>query len=553
MIDSCFFEFKSDISHIQLPCSFTYPFAYVPHEITKIALCEAQEFIRNYTLWQHDFHIHSAELGTHGKMFGVLVVKNSRGKLGYLIAFSGKIDDASVHQGFVPPIANILAADSFFKKGEQELETLTDAIYAIERSQEYADAKVALQLATEQSSMQLEAIATQATRNKNRRADIRKTLAKDDNAAEILRQLAQESSHEHYQRKQAIRSIQAYVDTHSRLVNQFEDSIQKLKDTRKKLSADLQNQIFEQYAFRNALGETKHAPDIFADYNAGIPPAGTGDCAAPKLLQHVYLHSYTPIAMAEFWWGQTPHSNMRTHAGVYPSCKSKCLPLLQFMLQGVVVDKNPVEVRAQQVHSPTVLYEDAHILCINKPAEMLSVPGKIEAESVLSYYEKKLQIPLFVVHRLDMSTSGILIVTKNSTAYTNLQQQFAACKVQKRYVAIVQGKVAEQQGKISLPLYADYEHRPMQCVDFENGKQSTTYWKLIEYTKENSRIMLIPITGRTHQLRVHCAHALGLQHPIVGDELYGTPGGRLLLHAEYIEFTHPHTLKTIKLHAPADF
>ena len=338
----------------------------------------------------------------------------------------------------------------------------------------------------------------------------------------------------------------------------------------KKMSQDLQLWLFHQYRMLNARGEEKDLVDIWQDYHCSprirkkypLPPGGTGDCCAPKLLQYAYQHHLKPVCMAEFWWGPSPKTEIRHHGQFYPACSGKCKPVLTWMLQGLDVDPNPEEVSFSHL-VPEVVYEDDAIAVINKPAGLLSIPGRTEDYSVATWSQQKWPGSL-PVHRLDMWTSGILLVAKNQEAYHTLQKQFTDHTVKKKYLAIVEGVPTKEHGIIDLPLLSDPLNRPRQVVDFEHGKRAITEYRVLRtfeggsqlFTHHSSLFTLLalwPHTGRTHQLRMHCAHEQGLGCPIKGDELYGTKADHLYLQAQAISFVHPVTSKRMHFELPQIF
>ena len=312
--------------------------------------------------------------------------------------------------------------------------------------------------------------------------------------------------------------------------------------TSKQMSQELQLWLFHQYQLLNAHGETKDLVDIWQSYYSRpkllqkfpLPPGGTGDCCAPKLLQYAYQHGLKPVCMAEFWWGAPTKEELRQHLNYYPACRGKCKPILTWMLQGLDVDPDPETLGLQHLEIPTV-YEDNDLLVIDKPSGILSVPGRIEDYSVETVMRERYPDSI-VAHRLDMGTSGLLIVAKNGEAYRILQQQFIHHEVKKKYLALLE-QPGQGTGVISLPLRPDPMNRPRQVVDMLHGKRAVTRYEYIS----DRLVALWPETGRTHQLRIHCAHPDGLANPIVGDELYGTRDKRLCLHAAEIWFRHPVT------------
>ena len=329
--------------------------------------------------------------------------------------------------------------------------------------------------------------------------------------------------------------------------------------TSKKMSQDLQLWLFHQYRFLNARGETKDLVDVWQDYHCSprirnrypLPPGGTGDCCAPKLLQYAYLHGLKPVCMAEFWWGPSPKSEVRHHGQFYPACRGKCKPVLTWMLQGLDVDPNPEETGFPHL-IPEIVYEDETMAVLNKPSGLLSVPGRTEDYSVATWAQERWPGAM-LVHRLDMWTSGIILVSKTKEAYQDMQEQFTSRSVKKKYLAIVEGIPAKEHGVIDLPLLCDPMNRPRQVIDHESGKRAITEYRVLAKQGGKSLLALWPHTGRTHQLRMHCAHPDGLGCPILGDELYGTKSDRLYLQAQAITLIHPTAGKRMHFELPAAF
>ena len=327
----------------------------------------------------------------------------------------------------------------------------------------------------------------------------------------------------------------------------------------KQMSQELQTWLFHQYQLLNARGETKDLVDVWQDYHCStrirskypLPPGGTGDCCAPKLLQYAYKEGLKPICMAEFWWGESPKNLIRHHEQFYPACRGKCLPVLTWMLQGLEVDPNTEENRSTPLE-PEVVYEDEVVVVVNKPSGMLSMPGRQTTYSVATWAQERWPGSM-VAHRLDMSTSGIILVAKTEEAYHALQEQFTERVVKKKYLAIVEGKPQEEHGVINLPLSSDPLNRPCQVVDHEHGKQAITEYRVLATAQGYTLLALWPHTGRTHQLRMHCAHHEGLDCPILGDELYGRKAERLYLQAQAITFVHPSTNKRMHFELPYPF
>ena len=329
----------------------------------------------------------------------------------------------------------------------------------------------------------------------------------------------------------------------------------------KQMSQELQLWLFRQYRMLNAHGEEKDLVDIWQDYHSSpriqkrfpLPPGGTGDCCAPKLLQYAYLHHLKPVCMAEFWWGESPKSEIRHHGQFYPACRGKCKPVLTWMMQGLDVDPDPEKTAFPHLDIE-VVYEDQEMAVINKPSGLLSIPGKEEDYSVATIALERWPGSM-IVHRLDMGTSGLLVVAKNKEAYVALQEQFVKRTVGKRYIAIIDGIPEKKSGRIELPLTFDPMNRPRQIVDYRKGKTAVTEYEILETIGSKALIALYPHTGRTHQLRMHCAHEDGLGCPILGDELYGKKAERLYLHCDHLELTHPQTGEkmSFNLEKPCEF
>lgn len=536
-----FISFKHDVSGISLPKKFTFPFYYEPHELSKIASAELQEYLQTQTDWEHNFGLKEGQLGLIiGKMFGVLVVQKPTGEVGYLAAFSGKLADSNEHRHFVPPVFDMLQQDGFFKQEEKILNAYNCDIEALENDAEYLACQQALSTTLLQAERDKYEKKEQSRLNKIRRDAMRvkaKQLFAFDDYKILQKKLSKESQQESIQLKQMNHYWKTKIEQAKQKVAVFEVRLQQLKDERKVKSAALQQKLFQQYAFLNMLGETKSLGAIFE----GNPPASAGECAAPKLLQYAFLHQLQPLALAEFWWGNSPKSEIRKHRHFYPACTGKCKPILAHMLEGMNVDDNPLLQNPAENKELTFLYDDDYLSVIHKPAEFLSVPGKAIQDSV--YIRYKTQFPKatgpLIVHRLDMSTSGILLLAKSTEIYLQLQAQFMKRTVQKRYVALLNGIIEQDRGEINLPLRVDLDYRPNQLVCYQYGKPAKTQWKVMERRENYTLIHFYPITGRTHQLRVHAAHPDGLNAPIVGDDLYGTKADRLYLHAERIRFWHP--------------
>ena len=607
---------------IPSPRQFTYPFCYDVDPLAEVASLELQRYIA-------DADLMSTEKGC-GKMFGVLVVEyeDESGVLqrGFLAAYSGLLGGRNDWPYFVPPVFDAQQPDGHFKRTEREISAINHEIAAIEHDAEYLQSVEQHEQTKKRLQAEVDAFKAEVDAAKVRRDARRKSgesLSKEEQA-EMIRE-SQFMKAELRRRRKAMEQAESTLNTqHSTL-------LKSLQRKRKQMSDELQRWLFSAYRMLNAKGEERDLIDIFREYTHAMPPAGAGDCCAPKLLQYAYLHHLRPVCMAEFWWGESPASEIRHHLHYYPACRSKCLPILTHMLKGLDVAPNPL---AQKRHTaePRVLYADEYIMVVDKPAGMLSVPGKAESVrsefsysaniSVEEYFanNSKLKIQnskfLKAAHRLDMDTSGLLVLARTEQAYVELQRQFASRETVKRYEAVLSGvpkhivggygipavAIANScshlyfygqglrqecrsilrlepfaiqfakysSGCISLPLIADINDRPRQRVDMEHGKPALTLYNIVEvravdantavaYTikkvdKGRTLIHLYPKTGRTHQLRVHCAHPLGLACPILGDPLYGTErADRMYLHAAELTFRHPVTGETMHFLSPSGF
>ena len=583
---------------IPSPRQFTYPFCYDVDPLAEAASEELQHYIATTGLM-------SAEKGC-GKMFGVLVVEyeDETGALqrGFLAAYSGLLGGRNDWQYFVPPVFDAQQPDGHFKRTEREISAINREISAIEHDPEYKQSVAQREETVKRLQAEVDAFKTEVDAAKARRDARRKSgePLSEEEQAEMVRE-------SQFMKAELRRRRKAMEQAESTFHNPRATLLKSLQLQRKQMSDELQRWLFAAYRMLNAKGEERDLIDIFREYTHAMPPAGAGDCCAPKLLQYAYQHCLRPVCMAEFWWGESPASEIRHHLHYYPACRSKCLPILTHMLKGLDVAPNPL---AQKRHTvePRVLYADEYILVVDKPAGMLSVPGKADDSASVSVEEyfannSKLKIQnskfLKAAHRLDMDTSGLLVLARTEQAYVELQRQFASRETVKRYEAVLSGvpsqnstlhsdvpKHTTQNSKfktqnsstqsdgcaeaISLPLIADINDRPRQRVDMEHGKPALTLYNIVEvraadantavaYTtkkadKSLTLVHLYPKTGRTHQLRVHCAHPQGLACPILGDPLYGTErADRMYLHAAELTFRHPITGEPMHFLSPSGF
>ena len=576
---------------IPSPRQFTYPFCYDVDPLAEAASLELQRYIA-------DADLMSTEKGC-GKMFGVLVVEyeDESGSLqrGFLAAYSGLLGGRNDWPYFVPPVFDAQQPDGHFKRTEREISAINREIAAVEHDAEYLQSVEQHKQTKKRLQAEVDAFKAEVDAAKVRRDARRKSgePLSEEQQAEMIRE-------SQFMKAELRRRRKAMEQADSTLNTQHSTLLKSLQRKRKQMSDELQRWLFSAYRMLNAKGEERDLIDIFREYTHAMPPAGAGDCCAPKLLQYAYQHHLRPVCMAEFWWGESPASEIRHHLHYYPACRSKCLPILTHMLKGLDVAPNPL---AQKRHTaePRVLYADEYIMVVDKPAGMLSVPGKAENVrsefsdsaniSVEEYFANNSKLKtqnskfLKAAHRLDMDTSGLLVLARTEQAYVELQRQFASRETMKRYEAVLSG-VPTQNSKlktqnsstqssgcleaISLPLIADINDRPRQRVDMEHGKPALTLYNIVEvravdantavaYTtkkvdKGRTLIHLYPKTGRTHQLRVHCAHPLGLACPILGDPLYGIErADRMYLHAAELTFRHPVTGETMHFLSPSGF
>ncbi len=543
--------FRQSIEGIPLPQKFTYPFYYDPHPLCVIAAEELQELIEA-TDWKRNFGLDPSNPG-NGKMFGVLVVQNREGELGYLSAFSGQLDNAA--DSFVPYVYQLPGDENYYTRGVRHIEGLTEKIRVAKHLSERAVAKNELEEKRMEAERFLDSLREKMRRAKADRKVQRTYGAKALSSTEyeeLKAQLSNESRHQRYILRNETVEWNARLAAAWEKVDGFEKHIADLIEERAQYSANLQKRLFDNYSFLNRNGEEKTLSEIFQET---IPPSGAGDCAAPKLLQYAFANALKPIAMAEFWWGASPTSNIRHHKKYYPACSGKCKPILEHMLEGMQLDTHPMILEHGQNKLLETVFEDEHIVVINKPFGLLSVPGKEIEDSVLTRMRAKYPDasgPL-LVHRLDMDTSGLILIAKSAEVHKKLQAQFLKRTVKKRYIALLNGEISRKGGTIKLPLRPDIEDRPNQMVCFEHGKRAITRFEIVEVKSGKSRVYFYPHTGRTHQLRIHAAHPLGLNCPIIGDILYGEDSDRMYLHAEMLEFEHPIAKKLMSIKVDARF
>lgn len=552
--------FRSLHTDMPLPERMNNPFNYTPHPLCLLAAEILQAELQQRMDWQAEIN--------KGKMFGVLIVRRNE-QIGFLAAYSGQIGGRSDWEDFVPAVFDYLQPDGFFKQHEAEITAINHSIAQLEDDPRMMEAQKQITLLQETRQQTIAAYQNKIKVAKGKRDERRKqgNISPEEEHAMIRE--SQFMKAELHRLKKALAEKTSLEQEY----DDYQANLLRLRQLRKQLSDNLQQWLFSHFEMLNPQGERKNLLDIFKDTTTQIPPAGSGECCEPKLLQYAYLHGYQPLQIAMFWWGDSPKEEIRHHLHFYPACHGKCKPILAWMLPDA--ESNIVSPSSTQIET---LYEDDQIAVICKPAGLLAVPGKTDAPSVYSLMRKhypNTTSPL-IVHRLDMATSGLMIIAKTEFAYHHLQQQFANHTIKKRYVAIVCCALNQElspKGTISLPLLPDYLDRPRQIIDHEHGKDAVTHYETINILhpdadfptsrrsnsyvgmqKKHARLNLYPETGRTHQLRVHCAHQEGLNCPILGDTLYGNEqADRLYLHAEEITFTHPLTRERLTFTRKADF
>lgn len=520
---------------VPAPTVLNSPFGYEPHPLTLMAANAVRAHLAGLPQW--------AEEVAAGKMFGVLVCSDAAGRLGFLAAYSGQVGGREDWPWFVPAVFDYLQPDGYFKQEEGHISAINRHVEALEYDGQYVQLSADVQRLCQQAEAEI-ADYQAMMREAKRRRDERRGMADE---AELIRE-------SQFQKAELRRLKRRWAEAKEQLLVELKPlqaAIDTLKAERKQRSDALQRWLFDQFVMLNEQGEGRTLTDIFATTPQHVPPAGAGECCAPKLLQYAFLHGLKPLCIGEFWQGRSPKMEIRHHDQFYPACRGKCKPILEWMLSG-----SDVATHGSVAHSETatlgsighydlkIVYEDEWLVVVDKPSGLLSVPGLVDQPSVESLLRRD-HHEVYMVHRLDMDTSGLLVVALTPESYHHLQRQFLERTIYKRYEALLDGTAPTNlplkgEATISLPLRPDPLDRPRQVVDHEHGKAAVTDYRVIAIEDGHTRVSLTPHTGRTHQLRVHCAHAEGLGTPIVGDNLYGRPHGeRLCLHAATLAFTHP--------------
>ena len=533
---------KGDVATVELPQRFTCPFCYEPHPLALMAVEQVRRYVTTRADWADELEA--------GKMLGVLVARDGNGRLGYLAAFSGNLAGRVHHDYFVPPVYDLLDPQGEFKCGEAQITAINHEVERLEQSPELAELRRQETVARQQMCDEIARFKALMSQHKHERDERRQAgNLTGEEQEELLNQSRFEKAELRRIRQRHEAKLAEIIDE----IGNFQQNIDDMKSRRRVMSEALQERIFRLFVVTNARGEHRDLVEVFAPLGT-LPPAGAGECCAPRLLNYAYNTALHPLCMAEFWWGASPVGEVRHHGHFYPACRSKCKPILDFMLQGLDVDDNPLE-QPMSGNALDVVYDDQWMTVLNKPSGMLTVPGKALEDSLYSRYRAahpEATGPI-VVHRLDQETSGLVAFAKDKATHKSLQQQFEAHQIKKQYIALLDGIVTHDQGIIDLPLIPDVDDRPRQRVDHGHGKPAVTRYRVLERRDRLTLVALEPLTGRTHQLRVHCSHPQGLNCPIVGDRLYGTASARLMLHACAITFMHPATGQSISLNCPIPF
>lgn len=557
---------RGDFTDCSVPERFPSPFDLEPHPLAQSASFDLQKKLLSISTSDHSFFSPDG-----GKMFGVLVAQKpdtsatmeqkSHADLVYLAAFSGMLAGEWVREGFAPPVFSVAKRRQVLDEGEVELAEIAKAIETQLRSPQRSELQEQLSAILAQQQQALSEAALYFQKRRAQRHDVRHNHQTVERGLvgnlPLHVDLALQSQRDKSEYKALKSGWARRVATIQSALDEFDQTISANKQKRKALSRTLQEQLFFDYRLPSYSGKKACVTEFFSE---AMPPGGTGDCASIKLLCQCYALKLKPVCMAEFWWGASPPGGVRHHGQFYPACRGKCRPVLPHMLHGLDVESPRFEAVAEfSPAEPRVVYEDEHLLVLIKPAGMLSVPGKVVSDSV----ELRLQsrypelvpkvLSRMLVHRLDQATSGLMVAARSAVCHKALHQQFERREVTKRYIAVVNGTVAGDAGVIDLPLRVDLDDRPRQMVCYQHGKPAETHFQVLSRTSAGTRLQLFPVTGRTHQLRVHLAHPAGLNAPIKGDELYGIGSDRLYLHAERLSFRHPVTGEKLSFESSAPF
>jgi tRNA pseudouridine32 synthase/23S rRNA pseudouridine746 synthase len=483
-----------------------------------------------------------------GKMFGVLVVESAEGRVGFQRAVSGQVERAWKLEGYAPPVFDAEQRVASELPAEVMVKGLTARVELARVEPTLLAARATLAAVDTRRAEKRAALKAQHSLRKQERR-VAREATNDTASLHALDQLSRKDDHERRSAEAAARDERAAALA---TLGPLERRLAALERLRRIVSQETMRRIWDSYCLTNFAGETTALRALFP---GGDPPSGAADCAAPKLLAAARVAGLRPLALAEFWWGAPPPGGGRVEGMFFPACREKCGPVLPFLLRGLDVAPRqtwkPREVNEEEL---VIVHRNERFLVLDKPAGMLSVPARDETitDSLMARVQRRFPNAV-AVHRLDLDTSGLLLVALDEQMYRLLQAQFLSREVQKRYVAVLEGDVARSEGTIELPLRVDLDQRPRQLVDFEHGKAATTRFEVLSREGNRTRVAFFPLTGRTHQLRVHAAHQQGLGTPIVGDRLYGKPDSRLMLHAEALRFRVPSTGAWLEFEVSAPF
>ncbi|MEP0755693.1 pseudouridine synthase [Trichocoleus sp. Lan] len=508
-----------------------------------------------------------------GKMYGILLVELPHGEQQVLKAFSGLLNGNSTIEGWVPPIPGRDEVALEEAHTLAQLEAIKQELITLKQLPEWQQ----YETLSRQFEQQLQEMSDRHRDCKQQRHRKRQLICETLTGKVLtiaLEELDEESRQHGIERRMLKRQQNEVLQPLKELIEATQARMRELKQQRKELSRELQTQMHAAYRLTNFAGESLSLQELMP---GGSMPTGTGDCCAPKLLHYAATHGLKPLAMAEFWWGSSSADGDKIQGEFYGACAERCQPLMGFLLSGWEPSppfpsplpplkkegmeegvRSPSPIRGGVWGEVPIVYEDEWLIAMNKPAGFLSVPGRYHHtfDSVLSRLRHLLPDGMAIasVHRLDRETSGILLLARDRQTHRQLSWQFQQRQVYKVYEALLSGSVTIEQGAIALPLWGDPENRPYQKVD-ERGKPSLTRFQVIAREGDWTRIEFMPLTGRTHQIRVHAADPRGLGVTILGDRLYGCRAtvSRLHLHARELRFVHPQSGETLHLQVKTPF
>ncbi|MFN5240003.1 MAG: RluA family pseudouridine synthase [Aphanizomenon sp.] len=528
---------KSDLIISSAPPNYYYQ-GKCPQtgEILRLPRTPLAEAIANSLMQQFEQnHLYFHE----GKMYGILLVELPNGEQRIIKAFSGLLNGHGMVSGWVSPIPGreevALLEDEILAK----LETIKKQIINLQEIPE----RQAYQTLSNEYIEELQVISSHHHHSKIQRQEQRQEfyqILTGESLKIALEKLESESRKQGIERRNIKRHQNEVLQPLKAIITATDRKIIELKQQRKQLSRQLQTEMHAAYSLTNFYGQSLSLQQLLP----GGTPTGTGECCAPKLLHYAATHKLKPLAMAEFWWGNSSIEN-KISGEFYGACLERCQPLMGFLLSGLKPNK------------PEIIYEDEWLIAVNKSSGLLSVPGRYShnQDSVISRLRYLYNQEIMAVHRLDQDTSGILLIAKDVVTYSQLSQQFEQRQIHKVYEALLTGSLAINEGKINLPLWGNPDHRPYQEVDLSRGKPSLTHFRVMNREGDYTRVEFVPLTGRTHQLRVHAADTRGLGMMILGDKLYGClkSVSRLYLHARELSFYHPQLEKMLHLQVKTPF